>query len=300
MRLAMTLLVKNERDIIGANLDFHLNAGVDHVIVTDNSSDDGTRDVLSRYARLPEVTVWDEAGDDYSQHRWVTRMALVASQELGARWIINVDADEFWTHPSGTLAAAFDHKAAHVLVCERRNMVCALDADERTPWWTRLVYRAHEPSAAPSIDPVDDAIASPFLLQRLCPKVAARGEGLVRVHQGNHAIDHAVPVLTAPSDVAIYHYPVRSRAQFVRKIEQGGAAYARNKDLPVSIGWHWRRWHRMLRDRIPVVEVVAEALPTASALTTGLADGSLVLDESMVEPLRACMSGAGSLRAALT
>ena len=30
--LAMTLLVKNERDILATNLEFHLARGIDHVI----------------------------------------------------------------------------------------------------------------------------------------------------------------------------------------------------------------------------------------------------------------------------
>ena len=32
----MTLVVRNEADILGANLDYHPNQGVDHVLVTDH------------------------------------------------------------------------------------------------------------------------------------------------------------------------------------------------------------------------------------------------------------------------
>jgi hypothetical protein len=46
MKLVMTLLVRNEADIIEANLDYHLAQGVDFVIVTDHGSSDETVELL--------------------------------------------------------------------------------------------------------------------------------------------------------------------------------------------------------------------------------------------------------------
>ena len=43
----MTLFVRNESDILSANLDYHLSQEVDHIIVMDNRSSDGTSDILS-------------------------------------------------------------------------------------------------------------------------------------------------------------------------------------------------------------------------------------------------------------
>jgi hypothetical protein len=128
--LVMTLLVKNERDIIEANVNFHRARGVEHFIVTDNGSSDGTRDLLDMLAKSVPMTAWDEPGDDYSQHRWVTRMALWARDELAADWIINNDADEFWMTPDGgSLRDTLEASGADTLMCDRRNMVFAYDEE---------------------------------------------------------------------------------------------------------------------------------------------------------------------------
>ncbi|HJM57083.1 MAG TPA: hypothetical protein QF446_07130 [Planctomycetota bacterium] len=40
VRLVMTLLVRNEEDILATNIEYHLARGVDFIIATDNLSDD--------------------------------------------------------------------------------------------------------------------------------------------------------------------------------------------------------------------------------------------------------------------
>ena len=72
MKLVMTLLARNEADIVDAQLAFHLNAGVDVVVATDNGSDDGTLEILERYERSGHLHLLREAGDDMRQGEWVT------------------------------------------------------------------------------------------------------------------------------------------------------------------------------------------------------------------------------------
>src|SRR2546428_13924384 len=91
----MTLLLRDEEDIVRENLDFHLAQGVDRVIVTDNGSEDSTVDVLREYEAQGTVRLLLEPNDDYSQGRWVTRMARLAADE-GAALGVNNGADEFW------------------------------------------------------------------------------------------------------------------------------------------------------------------------------------------------------------
>jgi hypothetical protein len=51
MKLVMTLLVRDEDDIVASNIDFHLNNGVDFIIAMDNLSIDGAADILRLYER---------------------------------------------------------------------------------------------------------------------------------------------------------------------------------------------------------------------------------------------------------
>ena len=84
MKLVMTLLVRDEADILDAQIAFHLHAGVDFVIATDNGSRDGTKDILESYRRAGYAHVIHQDGDDMQQVEWVTRMARLAATEFGA------------------------------------------------------------------------------------------------------------------------------------------------------------------------------------------------------------------------
>src|ERR1017187_8543560 len=107
MKLVMTLLVRNEVDVIEANLEYHLAQGVDFVIVTDHGSEDGTDELLRRYEQAGVVTVLHEEGEGHDQSVRVTRMAQLALTQHCAAWVINNDADEFWWPLSGSLRDVF-------------------------------------------------------------------------------------------------------------------------------------------------------------------------------------------------
>ena len=107
MKLVMTLLVRDEADIVDAQIAYHLDAGVDFVVATDNRSEDATTEILERYAREGVLHLIREPGDDLRQSEWVTRMARLAATAFAADWVLNTDADEFWRARDGTLKELF-------------------------------------------------------------------------------------------------------------------------------------------------------------------------------------------------
>jgi hypothetical protein len=278
MRLIMTLLVRDEVDIVRANLDFHLEQGVDYVIATDNGSQDGTREILAEFAAQGILSIIDEPGDDYDQRRWVSRMARIAREEHAADWIINNDADEFWFPESGNLKTELLASEATTIACERRHMVFAHDQAPARDHFTTIVHRICRPLPFPHLrDVLSDPLPAPYFYFALAPKVLCRAAGLREVHQGNHDASYAHKSTRPSSNIGIYHYPVRSRAQFLTKIANGGAAYSRNATVPVDAGWHWRRWYRML-SRGHAELAYREALPSVDQLQRATGEGTVIVD----------------------
>jgi len=103
MNVILTLLVRDEADIIASNLSYHLNAGVDFIIATDNGSVNGTTEILKDFEKTGRLEYLHESPADFSQHAWVTRMARRAFSKYQADWVINGDADEFFVARRGTL-----------------------------------------------------------------------------------------------------------------------------------------------------------------------------------------------------
>lgn len=278
MKLIMILLVRDEADIVAANMDFHLSQGVNFVVCIDNGSVDGTRDILDGYERTGHAKVFDEPGRDYAQAKWVTRAMEYARDDLAADWIFSNDADEFWLPREGDLRQMLYSTQAGLLSASRLNMVYPWDAPGEGPWYRRITHRVVQPVSRPSItDIYTHVLPCPYFYLSLPPKVMMRADGLVSVAQGNHSATYERAVETVPAPMDIFHYPVRSAEHFEKKIVQGGQAYAANTELPEIFGWHWRRWYRAYQE-YGIEAPLADALPSKAALDADLQSGTVVED----------------------
>jgi glycosyltransferase involved in cell wall biosynthesis len=203
----------------------HMLTQVDHVIVADNRSTDGTRDIL---AEMPITVVYDpEPG--YYQSAKMTRLAVKAA-EMGAKWVIPFDADEWWYSPHGRIADVLGHikERATVAVAELYDHVATgMDSDLADPV-KRIGWRR------------------PYLLPLV--KVAFRYQHGVVVDQGNHNAtypdpdDHRVVL----NRLMIRHFPYRSVEQFLRKVHNGADAYRATSGLAPDAGAHGRQWGDLL------------------------------------------------------
>jgi len=276
MKLVMTMLVRDEIDIIEQNLSFHFRQGVDHAIVIDNGSIDGTRELLAKLERNGNVTVVDEPEQDYQQAVWMTRAAFMARDEFGADWVLNNDADEFWVPNQGSLKTVVANTPADVLHCPRTNLMFPWNQSEDAPWIERCVFSIRNPIKIPRLsDALNDSLPCPYFYLDLPGKVLTRTDGLIAISQGNHTARFDRQIREEKGDITILHFPVRSKAQFRSKVRNGGLAYARNSVLSKGAGWHVRRQFHLIEGQ-GLDAAIADALPDKAALDQDLLSGVVV------------------------
>ena len=238
IKLVMTLLVRNEADIIEDNIRFHHAMGVDNFIVMDNLSTDATSDILQVLSKELTIEIISQTDDDYDQGVWVTHMARLAAQRYDADWVINSDADEFWLPAKGTLKsylATIPDTVSRINVA-RYNAI--LEGKDGEP----LAATAH-----PKRTILFERRSKTPLGQQLPNKCLHRANPLIEVGQGNHTVANiSGDIINAGDDLSILHYPYRTLDAYRQKIALGDAAYIRNTRLSERIGATWREQYKTL------------------------------------------------------
>jgi SAM-dependent methyltransferase len=247
-KLIMTLAVRNEADIIRHNIDFHLNQGVDFIMATDNGSVDGSRKILVEYEKMGVLHLLEEREYTARQALWVNRMGRIAFEDYKADIIFHCDADEFWESKTGNLKDEFLKEAdtdvlavnpVNVLL-ENKNGAESFPADSR---WAVV-----NPLETDNLE--EDSKGKNLYLFRYPAKVIFKtNKKFLEVTSGNHAIanmDNAIN-LEVSKGITIYHYPIRSKAQFFTKVKNFGIAL-QTCDENKKRGWHIRRWFASYRE----------------------------------------------------
>lgn len=277
MKLAMTLLVRDEADIVDAQIAYHLHAGVDLVVATDNRSEDATTEILERYAREGVLHLIRERGDDLRQSEWVTRMARLAATDFGADWVLNTDADEFWLARGGSLKELLDTVPARFGAVRGawRNFVPRPDDDRF--FAERMTARLCAPSFHPH------PLSTHF-------KSAHRGHPQVRIGRGNHeALAEDLVALRGWYPIEVLHFPVRSYEQCRRKYVTQFVALERNaeKGIPGHMADAYVAYRAGRLDAFYAPLVVDD-----EALRAGLAAGTYTIDTRLRDALRGLGFGA--------
>ncbi|MFP3464431.1 glycosyltransferase family 2 protein [Leifsonia sp. SIMBA_070] len=275
MRLAMTLMVRDEADIVGAMIDHHLAQGVDTLIVTDNGSVDGTAELLESYAADGRIVLHHDPEHRKQQAVTVTRMAREAATEHGADWVVNADADEFWLPRADgpTLAEVFSGIPKKIQAFDVPVHDMIGPAALAGTGLQRLVYRDLRDTAG---------------LNRVGLKAHAThdavhiGDPDVEVVQGNHFVnlENRGPV-PAGLEVEVLHFPWRSWEQYSRKVRNAGSAYE-NSDLTPSPNHHGMRDYRRLLAGV-LYPLYLCRHPDAEELEAGVAAGEYRLDTRIAE-----------------
>jgi len=268
MRLVLTLLVRDEIDVIKGMLDYHLAQGVDHIIITDNGSVDGTYELCRGYARGNKVHLLIEPPSDFSQHRWVSRMANIAYDKYAADWVIHADADEMFVpaYPYKSLKDVLKYTPSNmsVLKIPRHDFIPFNRSMKKSPH-IEMIYRK--------------SVSLNLHGAPLPPKVIHRGAKNVEISQGNHEVTG--DGLGNPyrcDDLSVYHYPIRSCQQFHNKVSNGGSGYNQNTELDSGIGFHKRYWYDLLLENKLADVYYKEHFLTPEQVQQSLHEHNLVED----------------------
>lgn len=274
MRIVMTLMVRDEADIVGAMLTHHRSQGVDHVIVTDNASVDGTLDILRRFEREGFVTVWHDPEHRKQQWQTVTRMARYAATDLAADWVINADADEFWVPPDGseTVRTVLERVPADIAVFAAR-VVNLTGAPARSGTGLQRLHLRDQRS--------EETLRASGIPFHPTPDAVHRAHQYVEIGQGNHRA--SAPGWSEPElreELEVLHLPWRSWSQYEYKVRVSGEAYLRNPDLAPSPRHHGMLDFRRLNEGWLEAAYIAKH-PDPDEITAGLADGSFVSEKRL-------------------
>ena len=234
-------MIKNEADLIEAFVRHNL-CLLDLMVVIDNGSTDGTREILTSLQRegLPLV-VFDDPIFGYYQSEKVTHVYRKVVPVFNPELVWFLDADEFIHAPS---RAALDAAFAVVPVGDA----------------VLLPWRTHLPDV--QVDPArvlaDPLAAMPDRRRREEPtyfKAVVRrdprdDERLV-IEQGNHNFhftDGKRPATHVMEGVAVVHLPVRSVEQLSAKVINGWQAYLvknRHAEMPTA-GFQWQQLYERI------------------------------------------------------
>lgn len=88
--------MRNERIRLPYFLEYYRKLGVDHFLIVDNASDDGTREYLAEQA---DVSLWTTSAG-YKQSRFgMDWMMFLLRRHGHGKWCLTVDVDEFLVYP---------------------------------------------------------------------------------------------------------------------------------------------------------------------------------------------------------
>jgi hypothetical protein len=276
VKLVQTLVVRDEADIVDAQISYHLNAGVDFVLATDHDSQDGTTEVLQSYERKGVLRFFRERGE-MRESVWRSRMASLAATEHGADWVINTDADEFWMPRRGTLKEALAAVPAEFGIVWAITRHFLPRPGNMESFAERMTIRLS--ATAPVNDPT-----SPY---RPHAKAAHRADPEIVVLFGSHNVVTKLAPLRGWYPADVLHFPFRTREQYERK----GVRRAHG-DKP--LGQYVKAYEASERGRVE--DSFGSLAVDDDTLADGQRAGTLVVDTRLRDALQS-VGGAAMPRA---
>ena len=238
MHLVAVSIVKNEADIIEPFVR-HTLAWVDHHLVFDHDSTDGTRQILAALQRegLPVTLYCDDAPGHLQQAR-SNHLTQVAADACGADWVLPLDADEILCGPGRTeLETALGQAGGGAPVCLPLVDYCATPQDAATEAnpVLRLRHRQRESSPTRKI---------------FVPRSLALDHRLV-AGKGSHALYRdgtPLPNLELPAEFYLAHLALRSPQHQVLRVVRAELQRLSRGRPGAGLDVHYRLGYQLLTE----------------------------------------------------
>lgn len=240
----MTLLVKDEEEILLKNILFHKEMNVDGFIVTSHNSTDKTNEILE-YLKSPQggnivKEIFYETDPQFKQEIWVDRMIRVAKETYNADWVINADADEFY------YSKQLDLKKSILNSQETNANVLWIDSlvffpDDRADFLNcpYFITRRFFDFEAKALGIYEDPKYSGFIENGLpfCRKVIHKTKGYKKIVLGNHFVHMKNKKEIQTIDINLYHFHIQNYKNYEKKIKRYLTSV---KDLAPHIAIHMK------------------------------------------------------------
>lgn len=238
MRLVAVSIVKNEADIIEPFVRHSL-AWVDHHLIFDHDSTDGTREILRalQHEGLPITLFRDDAPGHLQQAR-SNHLTRLAAQAHGADWVLPLDADEILVGPGRpaleqSLGAPDGEQPASLPLLD----YCPTNGDEAAVVnpVTRLRHCQARTSRTRKI----------FIPRRL-----ASDPGLM-AGKGSHALYRGAEVLPdrpLPADYHLAHLALRSSQHQVLRVVRAELQRQSRGRAAAGLDLHYRLGYQLLAE----------------------------------------------------
>lgn len=238
MRLVAVSIVKNEADIIEAFVR-HTLAWVDHHLVFDHASTDGTREILGALQAegLP-ITLFSDDAPGHLQQARSNHLTRLAARSHGADWVVPLDADEILSGPGRAeleraLTQAGETQPTSLALID----YCPTPEDDPAESNPVLRLRHRRPAASPT-------------RKVLVPRALALDPELT-AGKGSHALYRAnvpLPDRALSADFHLAHLALRSPQHQVLRVARAELQRLSRGKAAAGLDVHYRLGYQLLAE----------------------------------------------------
>lgn len=237
-------MVRNEADIIRTNLLHHFSLGIEHFLIVDNGSSDGTDAILQEMAGSGRLS-WTRYSGPYRQAAVMTELAREAFLR-GADWVIPIDADELWWTSEGSLTNALIGLDSAGVEVDVINFIQKREQVEASRDALLTMTRRVATPVGPLSRVAELVEANEIAFVEMCypSKWISRASLAIDIARGNHLVRGVEGELAKVATICCLHAPLRSRSILESKADDFGQRF-RQLNAGQQLGWHVQRWARL-------------------------------------------------------